>query len=518
MIRKIAWLLVIAMLLSLPAAAFAVEYKPLNEKLMLQLRNGSGLTATVKLDMSPGASMTALDPTTNALLAALLPDSAIDVRYLRALFGANKDREELRLTLTKAGQSAGSLTWLSDGVMVTLASSLLGTGTYAAPRGDAALQTLLTGQKSTWPGIEGILAAINTTDLNWKTAAEAEMDRYTAKIGVWMQAYTKVANEKDEEGNAIIHTAVQIPPAAVKAEMKQLLMDFYQDAALQALLRQKLTAREAAAYLDRNMMNAFFSAIDALKMKEDVQITRVFNSAGHVIEDHIILPLGGFRGAEKLDMHTKVLADGSTECTHVLTLLPESTASVTGKVYTLSYIGGPAKDSPGDAAYKGTLSIVPESTTGTTFTVGEAGAQVPMRFAFNLNLTEGEETYTQTAKGQTAKKEYIYTLLVTPEHAPDVSPQSFRLKLTLSGGREDRAATAFEGSLAWQDMKTEGTLTASFTGTSAAPWNIPNLNLPSATRVDNMTETQLETLRQQLSNNLQAAITTLTAQFLVPAQ
>ena len=53
----------------------------------------------------PGASMTARS-TTNAQLAALLPDSTIDVRYLKVVWRQQR-QEELRLTLTKAG-SAGA--------------------------------------------------------------------------------------------------------------------------------------------------------------------------------------------------------------------------------------------------------------------------------------------------------------------------------------------------------------------------------------------------------------------------
>ena len=80
--------LILALVLLTPLA-LAVEYTPLDQKLMLQVRNGSGLTGTLTFDASKGAQMSALDPATNTMLSSLLPGSTMDVRFLRALFGAN---------------------------------------------------------------------------------------------------------------------------------------------------------------------------------------------------------------------------------------------------------------------------------------------------------------------------------------------------------------------------------------------------------------------------------------------
>ena len=72
-------------LLMLCSVALASEYTPLDEKLKLQVRNGSGLTATLSFEASYGAQMSAVDTATNAMLGALLL-VPLD-QFIRAFFG-----------------------------------------------------------------------------------------------------------------------------------------------------------------------------------------------------------------------------------------------------------------------------------------------------------------------------------------------------------------------------------------------------------------------------------------------
>ena len=94
--RTIASLLAALLLLS-AFSAFAAEYT-LDQKLHMQLRDGSGLKATVKFIMPPGSQMSALDPATNTLLGALLPAAQLDIRYIRGA-GALKGQEDTTITL-----------------------------------------------------------------------------------------------------------------------------------------------------------------------------------------------------------------------------------------------------------------------------------------------------------------------------------------------------------------------------------------------------------------------------------
>ena len=98
--RLIALLLLAATLLAaLPA--LGADYT-LDEKLFKQVKDGSGLRATLKTQKTGGA-FSVLDPATNAALNALLPGAELSLRFLSGV-GTLKGQEELELNLLKGGQ------------------------------------------------------------------------------------------------------------------------------------------------------------------------------------------------------------------------------------------------------------------------------------------------------------------------------------------------------------------------------------------------------------------------------
>lgn len=503
--------LVLALLL-VNSVAFATQYTPLDEKLQLQARNGSGLTGTIMFEASSGAQMSALDSATNAILGTLLPGSTLDMRYLRALFGINKGREELRLTLKRDDQDAGTFTYVADDAVATLASSLIGTTVLAFGKGDTTLGGLLAEADAAWPGLEPLLLVLNSADNDWRKLADAALDRYTAKVSVWMQSFTKVSTE-DIQGAKVTRTTVIIPAAAVKAQVKQLLMDLYQNNDVVALLQQRMSAYQAAAYLDKNMMNAFFTALDSLLLSRDVTLERVFDATGAISQSSMVLPLGGFRDIDVMETSYQAVDPQTGSTTIKLHFLAR--AGQPAPVWTLAYTGGSEAATPDTQAYKGSLSM----NTNPRFTVGEGEdeANTQLVYGFNLNMTQTEETYQQTDRGMAGRKAYQITLLVTPETDANTGAQSFQLNAALSGLSNDRAATAFSGTLVWEDLKTEGSYTATFDGTTAAPWNIGAPDITNATWPKDLAGAQRDALRQQLSLALQQAIAGLAARFLVPS-
>lgn len=504
-----------AALVMLCSIAYAAEYTPLDQKLMLQIRNGSGLNGTLTFESGAGTQMSALDAPANVLLGALLPKGSIEVRYLRALFGANKGREELRLTLKHDGQEAGSAAYVADSAVATLSSTLLGSTVLAFGKGDATLGGLLGEPGSAWPRIEPLLIALNGADNDWRKSADAVLERYSAKISAWMQGYTRITTQKDAQQRTVTRTSIAIPAAALKEQVKRLLNDVYQDAELMRLLQQRMSAKEAAAYLDANMLQAFSASVDALKLNGDVAIERVFDATGAITLSTLTLPLGGYRGIDVLETSYEAIdaLTGNTEIT--LRFLADGAQAA--PVWSLVYSGGAETDSPETLAYKGTLTITAAGKEA-GYTVGGQQALVSKAYAFNLNLEDGKETYQQTERGMSGKKEYAVTLLVTPQNDANVGAQSFRLNATLSGLSDDRAATSIQGSLVWTDMKTDGSYTLHFQGNTAAPWNIPAPDLTRAVRPDGMSPSQLAAFRTQLSQTLQQAVAGLSARFLVPAQ
>jgi len=99
---------------------------------------------------------------------------------------------------------------------------------------------------------------------------------------------------------------------------------------------------------------------------------------------------------------------------------------------------------------------------------------------------------------------------------PGVGDQSIKLNVSIDSGRATSSATRFNGQLVWQDLSTEGAVTADISGASAPPWVIPSVDTADAIRLDRMTEQQLTLQQTQLQAALAAALTRMVTSLPVP--
>ncbi len=507
--------LLLALVAALPflsAPSLAADYT-LDEKLVLQLKNGSGLNATASFGITPGARFTAFDEATNALLGALLNGNALNLRYIKTA-GTNKGRQELSLSFKKAETEAAWFRYAEDGAFAAFSSSLLGAETYLSAKGDGVIAGLAAGSPSAWPDVLPVLYTLITADNEWSSRAGASLQAYTSRLGIWLQSFTAINTERDAAGQPATRTKIVVPAPAVKAQIKQLLMDFHRDAELASLLKEQLSAREAAAWLEPGMLNAFLSAVDALPLSGDLGVDRLFDNKGALVYSSVSLPMAGFRNIDQVtSTFTAGEGGGETEIT-VVFLPPEGGSG--GAEVSLRYTGGALADGAGASSYSGTLAIFPAEGYGEGFAVEGGDAQAREKtWSFHLYFRSGEESYDPASDRSAREYEATLAVIAGPGGA---AAQHLSMKAQLNSGSNSRSATKFTADLSWEDQETGAAMTARIEGSSVPPWAVPALDAPLAIRLDQLSAGQLLLLREQLAAALSRNFAALAAGLLATGQ
>ncbi|MDD2561672.1 MAG: hypothetical protein PHG11_05050, partial [Eubacteriales bacterium] len=104
--KKALSLLLSALMMLAALPTLAQEYT-LDEKLIKQVQDGSGLKMTVTLEKTGGA-LTLLDAAANAALGVLAQGSVLDIRYLSGV-GTLKGKEDFQVTLSRGTQPLADL-------------------------------------------------------------------------------------------------------------------------------------------------------------------------------------------------------------------------------------------------------------------------------------------------------------------------------------------------------------------------------------------------------------------------
>ena len=501
--------LAIALLLNAAAAvAQATVVSPqveesLDWKLTQQIVNGSGLKLSASFETSGVMPQSPLDAATAQVLMSVLPQSTLALNYLKAAFGTQKGREEMILSLLKGEDPAASFVYRSDGTLETFSSTLLSDAQYGAAKGESLFTGLLLSGGMSWPGMERILFTLLTADNEWKTAAAKLMSAYSNAVSAWLQGFTQVHTDTQGD-NVTTETHVVLPAAAIKLEIKALLERFFADEPLRALLKERFTAREAAVYLDPGMKGGFLSAVDALPITEDVEITRIFGKDGSLVRDDIYLPMGGAKGLKAVQYLLTAEGEGQVTTTVDVQWQPALPASTQGKQLTLTYTRAAVKNGSVSGTYTGRVDILDETPEGQERLEDRA-------YTFTLSLGQGTMNYDREKDNYSS--EYLMMLDFSPENIQSGSKQTVALQATLDSGSNPRSATHINGSVEWRDDK--GALVKAFvTGSSVAPWSIAPIDDTRVLRLDSMAQTELMALFSSWQQTLQISLAKLLAQYL----
>ncbi|MBN1778046.1 MAG: hypothetical protein JW811_07990 [Clostridiales bacterium] len=301
MVFRIAALGLVMLLCTGAAAQTAddVSYT-MDEKLIKQLSYGSGFqgTLTITADAVEGRESEAFSTITPLVF---------DVTYIKP-GGDEAVSQESRLTLSLDGsdyQEGSAEFSLRDGA-VYMRSSLLKDGWYlldgditdllldnigvqdALPAASELTQAggLMPGTLSFFTGIAYYLPGANTDSM---TAATQD---YLTKIDFWLEGYREgVQMTVLDDGTSGMEISYRIPAAAVKSQLKQMIVDLMNDEALLNNLTAVMPEEQAALYLDPELQPYYFYAVDELPVEDELTIHRVMSLLGETVELSVVMPL-----------------------------------------------------------------------------------------------------------------------------------------------------------------------------------------------------------------------------------
>lgn len=483
--RLIACLL--ALLLSVGAwNALAAEETELPEKFMNQVRD-SGYTGAISFTVE-GEGTAAIDPAVFAILKALAPRLTVETGSSYAL--RQKEGEGV-LRIMLDGQNAGEIVFLYNDDLGALSSTLLNdTGAfYAAPRDwdFSPLLSSFTTQDNGWPSLMAALSKVENAPKEWHDKVAPYLLPYETKLGVWINGYA-VFSTGMEEGTAYTQLACSIPAQAVKAQIKQLMVDFFEDEDLLAALREIFSAEEASYFLQPAMMQTFFAIIDRVDMEGNIEILRRYDTQGNSMVDSIALP---FPAGQPLSFLTIALTPDELGQKWAFQGKMED-----GTDFDISCIVSP------EMIYTGSVYLLLPEENNDSFAVQEIPARKEIAFDYNLSWDPGQDTYSIATTRYT--RTLGGTLLIRPREGGDMPTQALSLTATYESGAGKRSATRLTAEISWRDMDSDASITTSFIGRTASASAVRSIDDYAPLRLDLMEKDGMNALMGNWMLHLQS--------------
>lgn len=492
--KRIAALL-LAGLMALTALSALAESYTIEQKFYQQAFVESAYRGTVTFAVE-GNGSAAIDSGTWTLLKALAPRLKLEVNHTASRVGGEG---QASATLLLDENENAKATLMYDEKLVAVSSTLLGgENTYYTAARDwdwtRLLQSLIQGENE-WPPVWRMILAVYSASEEWKAKAQPKLELYETKLELWMNGYASYSIGKD--GNtSYTQIAFTIPGSAVKQEIKQLLLDFYSDSELLTMLREVVSAQEAAAYLQPAMRDSLFTMIDELKLEGNVELVRRYDAKGNSVLDQIEMPFAEGGLIQSLTISAAAQEDGKR-------YEIQGTAQK-GASFSLQCVDA------GDGIYTGEVDILmPEEETDSFIVDDGTVDQKRVSFSFSLSWDPGEEEYTLASDRFT--RTMRGSLLLRPL-AEDAFPvQAISLELNFSSGSSQRSSTQLNGTLTWRDMDADSAITATLESKTVSPfaYTAPS-SLNGAVRLDLMTQDSRSALLQSWLNKISTFTTLLT--------
>lgn len=510
--------LCLALMTLLPyAVADTVQSYTVAEKWLKQLQAGSGFTGTLTVQSQSAegrqsAALTTLKPIvldlsylfTREDLAAKTPAES---RVTLALVDGEKTLGEGELVLRK-GELYGQSTLTGDSWYSL--SQTAGAGEAGLPEGDAlnqAVATLLS--RTAVPGLAGFAAGLLTQLHDLGTDAWGDtLEPYTTKIDLWIEGYRqKAVLGKMEDGTTTMAVAYQIPQTAVKAQLKQLVLDMLTDQALLPKLIALLPDGQAAEYLNPARQAYYFYAIDQLPLDGEMTIARTVSLKGETLALSLALPFYDSQSGAVTLRYDRHRGEGD--------LPDENTIELRSGSLLLKADYQRYQTLTGATVYQGTL--LREPLGAAAFEVGIGGTdaaslQKTLSAAFTLSLQHTDVTDDQGKQTQTT--DMAVTLM--PEYTPDVAgdeptdpteaqsaqylsfaPLDVQLSAAFSSGQAKNASTSVTINLTLSGDQSPQTVTLAFAGKTRAKWTPEALDTTKAIAIHSLDAPALTALLGQ---------------------
>jgi hypothetical protein len=445
-------------------------------KMQKQLNAGSGLKGTVSVSGLAG-----------------LEGLSLDAQYIQ-----QKEQSQLALSLKNGGGEMAKLALYEQDGALALNAFLTSGKLYSITGGwESLLNRILAGETNGWQtsmysALWSILSPGNEEEAAKLNEAAAP---YLTKIDLWMQGFAEPsALEKDENGVSFMKGVYHIPAAALKAELKQLMVDLLADKTLLPLLWSKMTQDQANLYLNPALQSFYFTAVDTLPLQGEITMLRRVTTTGQLLETSLTLPLNGTAGGmEQMSFTSKAVAGGNLlDCT--LTA-EEGSLQITALK--------PAAEQPGTVSYSGIIRYLPAQMPN-----WQVDSVTPQYMGKALSVSYRAAYVTALSTDADGKSIENYTLTVSLQ--PDWShltqevtdaikaqyvltdPVQLTGTVIFSSGQARNASTSLAVELHVVSGAADWKINGQFKTTP--PWNFNQVDITAAEKLENMSTEQLSVL------------------------
>lgn len=462
-------LTVMVCLAPMASCATGVDYT-IAEKLFRQIEAGSGFRGTLTLEIAApdGGSSTVTNKPVE-----------LDVSYIsvkpNALTGATGEKR-LALTIPGEDKSLAELSVMQSRVAFT--GKGLEDKWYAlgeSREGAVAMAAGTALEDTPMPALLKFIAPIVLLGSGDGIDLSAALDPYLTKLDLWLEGYRQSAQMgRLEDGTSTMEVSYQIPPQAIKAQLKQLIMDVLSDGELLGVLGGFLSDSDAALMLNPSLQDFYFSAVDALDLSDMMLVDRSYTLTGETLNLSITLPLYDSASGDVAVKYERTTGEGEDDPdTEKLTLESEKQSlSISYQAYqsmtgTSVYQGSLQKLALGDAAIgKKPLAIGFTLTHKQTQYISDDGKDAlthDIEFSLRQEAMEGEDT-------------------------EPVTPVDVSAAITFQGRNANNAATEMDLRATITSEEFPQTITVSLKGKTAAPWSITQIPDNKVTKLASLSE------------------------------
>ena len=154
-----------------------------------------------------------------------------------------------------------------------------------------------------------------------RESLEAVVEKMSLRMDLWIEGYRQNAElGRLEDGSAIITVTYQVPPANIKAQASQLVLDLLSDDTARESLASYLDAQSAALLLNPEYQPYYFAAIDALPLSGDLILSRTLDMHGETVALHLSLPFYDAEGGPVTLRYDRERGEGDLPDTNTLTM------------------------------------------------------------------------------------------------------------------------------------------------------------------------------------------------------
>lgn len=491
--KRFLCLLMSLMCLILPAAHATeadTEDYTVAGKLIKQLWAGSGFSATISVEVAAKEGTQAM---------STLKPIVMDVSYIYVRPTATETAEHRADVVLMDGESAVSTAHaqLKDGSLAVQADVIspdwYSFGEAPAQEGEEAAGDGLLAQlgesllaQTGMPALAS-LAAQAAVLLEGVEGLEDVLESYLVRMDLWIEGYRQNAVlDKLEDGTTTMSVYYDVPPAAIKSQAKQMVLDLLSDQVTLARLQEAAGEEMSQLLLNPSLQSYYFSAIDALPLASNMTIGRTVSLEGDTLELHLSLPLYDAEGGEVTLRYDRTRGEGD--------LPDDNTISLESGLRAISLTYQEYSSMTGVRVIQGTLTSEPRGAEAFTVEDGmPADAQKTLALSFSLKQEESETkddelrdvyTYNATLNLESEGEGDAYVAIP----ATEVTVSSSFVSKELKSAATDMEATVTLGGDGWDQ-----TYTATITGRSRQKWEPEELS-PDRIYVNRMTETDVAAL------------------------